>query len=47
MMWIFKELKKKLQLEIAWNDLIVEFLNDIEIDQDLMSKDLKKLMKRN
>ena len=36
--------KEKIAIEIAWNDLIVKiFKNEIEIDQNLMSKELEKI----
>ncbi len=39
-----KRVKEKIAIEIAWNDLIVRiFNNEIEIDQDLMSKELEKI----
>ena len=42
-----KRVKEKIAIEIAWNDLIVRiFNNDIEIDQDLMSKELEKIVEK-
>tara|TARA_B100000886_G_scaffold297312_1_gene224939 strand:- start:1562 stop:2491 length:930 start_codon:yes stop_codon:yes gene_type:complete len=39
-----KRVKEKIAIEIAWNDLIVKtFANQIEIDQNLMKKQLEKL----
>ena len=39
-----QRVKEKIAIEIALNDLIVRiFKNDIEIDQDLMSKELEKI----
>ena len=36
--------KEKISIEIAWNDLIVRvFKNEIEIDQNTMSKELEKI----
>ena len=38
-----KRVKEKISIEIAWNDLIVKiFKNEIEIDQNLMIKELEK-----
>ena len=42
-----KRVKEKISIEIAWNDLIVKtFANEIEIDQNLMMKELKKFDQR-
>ena len=39
-----ERVKEKIAIEIAWNDLIVKkFANQIEIDQNLMKKQLEKL----
>ena len=39
-----ERVKEKIAIEIAWNDLIVKkFSNQIEIDQNLMKKQLEKL----
>ncbi len=39
-----QRVKEKILIEIAWNDLIVKtFANEIEIDQNLMMKELKEL----
>ena len=39
-----KRVKEKIAIEIAWNDLIVRiFKNEIEIDENLMSKELEKI----
>ena len=39
-----QRVKEKIAIEIAWNDLIVRiFKNEIEIDQELMSKELEKI----
>ena len=39
-----QRVKEKIAIEIAWNDLIVRiFKNEIEIDQDLISKELEKI----
>ena len=39
-----ERVKEKIAIEIAWNDLIVKiFKSEIEIDQDLMSKELEKI----
>ena len=38
-----KRVKEKISIEIAWNDLIVKtFSNEIEIDQNAISKELEK-----
>ena len=38
-----KRVKEKISIEIAWNDLIVKtFLNEIEIDENAISKELEK-----
>tara|TARA_Y100000741_G_C18205077_1_gene539282 strand:- start:33 stop:962 length:930 start_codon:yes stop_codon:yes gene_type:complete len=38
-----ERVKEKISIEIAWNDLIVQtFANEIEIDQNLMKKQLEK-----
>ncbi len=38
-----QRVKGKIAIEIAWNDLIVKtFANEIEIDQDLINKELEK-----
>ena len=38
-----KRVKEKISIEIAWNDLIVKtFANEIEIDRNLMIKELEK-----
>ncbi len=38
-----KRVKEKISIEIAWNDLIVKtFANEIEIDQNAISKELEK-----
>ena len=38
-----KRVKEKISIEIAWNDLIVKtFANEIEIDQNLIKKQLEK-----
>ena len=43
-MLILKELKEKISIEIAWNDLIVKiFANEIEIDQNFMIKEIEKI----
>lgn len=42
-----QKVKNKISIEIAWNDLIVKlFSNEIEIDQNLMNKELEKFDKR-
>tara|TARA_E500000178_G_scaffold340803_1_gene383973 strand:+ start:4566 stop:5495 length:930 start_codon:yes stop_codon:yes gene_type:complete len=42
-----QRVKEKILIEIAWNDLIVKtFANEIEIDQNLMMKELKKFDQR-
>ena len=42
-----QRVKEKIAIEIAWNDLIVRiFQNEIEIDKDLMSKELEKIDER-
>ena len=42
-----QRVKEKISIEIAWNDLIVKiFANEIEIDQNLMSKELEKIDKK-
>ena len=39
-----QRVKEKIAIEIAWNELIIKiFKNEIEIDQDLMSKELEKI----
>ena len=39
-----QRVKEKIAIEIAWNDLIVRiFKNEIEIDQELMIKELEKI----
>ena len=39
-----QRVKEKIAIEIAWNDLIVRiFKNEIEIDENLMSKELEKI----
>ena len=39
-----ERVKEKISIEIAWNDLIVRnFANEIEIDQNLMKKQLEKI----
>ena len=39
-----ERVKEKIAIEIAWNDLIVKiFKSEIEIDQNLMSKELEKI----
>ena len=38
-----KRVKEKISIEVAWNDLIVKtFANEIEIDRNLMIKELEK-----
>ena len=38
-----EKVKEKISIEIAWNDLIIKtFNNEIEIDQDLMIKEIEK-----
>ncbi len=38
-----QKVKKKISIEIAWNDLIVKtFANEIEIDRNLMMKEIEK-----
>ena len=38
-----EKVKEKISIEIAWNDLIIKTFNDeIEIDQDLMIKEIEK-----
>ena len=40
---VIERVKEKISIEIAWNDLIVTiFANEIEIDQNLMKKQLEK-----
>ena len=42
-----QRVKEKIAIEIAWNDLIVRiFKNEIEIDENLMSKELEKIKER-
>ena len=42
-----KRVKEKIAIEIAWNDLIVRiFNNEIEIDENLMSKELEKMQEK-
>ena len=42
-----KRVKEKIAIEIAWNDLIVRiFNNEIEIDENLMSKELEKIQEK-
>ncbi len=42
-----KRVKEKISIEIAWNDLIVKtFQNEIEIDQDLIMKEIEKIGER-
>ncbi len=42
-----KKVKEKISIEIAWNDLIVKtFANEIEIDQNAISKELEKFDKK-
>ena len=42
-----QRVKEKIAIEIAWNDLIVRiFTNEIEIDKDLISKELEKIEER-
>ncbi len=42
-----QKVKNKISIEIAWNDLIVKlFANEIEIDQNLMNKELEKFDKK-
>ena len=42
-----KRVKEKIAIEIAWNDLIVRiFSNEIEIDKNLMSKELEKIQEK-
>lgn len=42
-----QRVKEKISIEIAWNDLIVKtFANEIEIDQNSISKELEKLDNR-
>ncbi len=42
-----QRVKEKIAIEIAWNDLIVRiFQNEIEIDEDLMGKELEKIDER-
>ena len=42
-----KRVKEKIAIEIAWNDLIVRiFNNEIEIDENLMIKELEKIKEK-
>ena len=42
-----KRVKEKIAIEIAWNDLIVRiFNNEIEINENLMSKELEKIQEK-
>ncbi len=42
-----QKVKKKISIEIAWNDLIVKtFANEIEINRNLMMKELEKFDKK-
>ena len=42
-----KRVKEKIAIEIAWNDLIVRiFNNEIEIDENLISKELEKIQEK-
>ena len=42
-----QRVKEKISIEIAWNDLIVKiFKNEIEIDQNFLSKELEKFDKK-
>ena len=41
-----KRVKEKISIEIAWNDLVVKtFKNEIEINQDLLSKEVENFDK--
>ena len=42
-----EKVKEKILIEIAWNNLIVKiFKNEIEVDKDLMLKELEKFNKQ-
>tara|TARA_X000000950_G_scaffold207047_1_gene248999 strand:+ start:102 stop:1031 length:930 start_codon:yes stop_codon:yes gene_type:complete len=42
-----QRVKEKISIEIAWNDLIVKtFKNEIEIDQDLLTKEIENFDKK-